>query len=103
MAIASAAFCSRLVSAWPSRRRSQGTTGAAPGCSIVYSISGCAFRCRTSASRSIWPRFSGRITGCGMRAKAENSSTMRPISPTWRTMVSVQALKVSGSDWISFR
>ena len=34
--------------------------------------------------------FSLCITGAGMRAKEENSSTMRPISPTWRTIVSVQ-------------
>ena len=33
-----------------------------------------------------------------MRAKAENSSTMRPISPTWRTMVSAHWANVSGSD-----
>ena len=35
--------------------------------------------------------------GAGMRAKAENSSTMRPMSPTWRMMVSVQRSKVSRS------
>ena len=33
--------------------------------------------------------------GAGMRAKAENSSTIRPMSPTWRMMVSVQRSKVS--------
>ena len=43
------------------------------------------------------------ITGAGMRAKAENSSTIRPISPTWRTIVSVQTAKVSGSSTICFR
>ena len=42
------------------------------------------------------PTSSGVITGCGMRAKAENSSTMRPMSPTWRTMVSVQAGRSRG-------
>ena len=36
-----------------------------------------------------------------MRAKDENSSTMRPISPTWRTMVSVHCWKTSGSVKIS--
>ena len=39
--------------------------------------------------------FSRRITGAGMRAKDENSSTMRPISPTWRMMVSVHWSKIS--------
>ncbi len=47
------------------------------------------------------PRSSGLITGCGMRANALNSSTMRPISPTWRTMVSAHCANVTGSDWIS--
>ena len=36
-----------------------------------------------------------------MRAKAENSSTMRPISPTWRTIVSAHCTNVSGSEVIS--
>ena len=49
------------------------------------------------------PTSSGLITGCGMRAKAENSSTMRPISPTWRMIVSVHWAKVSGSVVISLR
>ncbi|MND09477.1 hypothetical protein D3C83_328370 [compost metagenome] len=43
-----------------------------------------------------------RIAGAGIRAKEENSSTMRPMSPTWRMMVSVQTRKVSGSEVISF-
>ena len=49
-------------------------------------------------ARDLRPISSGLITGCGMRAKAENSSTMRPISPTWRMMVSAHCAKVSGSD-----
>ena len=40
------------------------------------------------------------ITGFGMRAKAENSSTMRPMSPTWRMMVSVHWSKISRSSVI---
>ena len=36
-----------------------------------------------------------------MRAKAENSSTMRVTSPTWRMMVSVQRSKVSRSSTIT--
>src|SRR3546814_7168582 len=43
------------------------------------------------------------MTGDGIRAKDVDSSTMRPISPTWRTIVSVQTVKVSGSLLISFR
>jgi hypothetical protein len=37
----------------------------------------------------------------GMRAKEENSSTMRLRSPTCRTMVPVSRSKVEGSDLIS--
>ena len=47
------------------------------------------------------PMSSARRTGWGMRAKEENSSTMRPMSPTWRTMVSAHWAKVSGSEVIS--
>ncbi len=36
-----------------------------------------------------------------MRAKLENSSTIRRRSPTWRMMVSVSRAKVSGSDGTS--
>jgi hypothetical protein len=42
-------------------------------------------------------RVLARITGTGMRAKDENSSTMRPISPTWRMIVSVHCWNTSGS------
>ena len=34
------------------------------------------------------------MAGFGMRAKAENSSTMRPMSPTWRMIVSVHWSKI---------
>ena len=43
----------------------------------------------------------GRSTAAGRRAKDENSSTMRPISATWRRIVSVHLANVSGSDVIS--
>ena len=66
-------------------------------------ISGVAVRCRKAAWRTISPRSSSLITGAGMRAKDENSSTMRPMSPTWRMIVSVQMVKVSGSLLISLR
>ena len=32
------------------------------------------------------------MVGFGIRAKEENSSTMRPMSPTWRMMVSIERL-----------
>ena len=38
-----------------------------------------------------------------MRAKEENSSTIRLRSPTWRTIVPVSRSKVAGSDLISLR
>ena len=41
------------------------------------------------------------ITGFGMRAKRENSSTMRLMSSTWRTMVSVHCSKTSRSSMIT--
>jgi hypothetical protein len=44
---------------------------------------------------------SSRNTGLGMRAKEENSSTIRRRSPTWRTMVPVSRSNVSPVDVIS--
>ena len=102
IATASAAFCSRLVSAWPSRRRSQrryrpalGDVGAPRDVRDARSAAAPAPR----APPARYPP--GCITGCGMRAKAENSSTMRPMSPTWRTIVSAHCVNVSGSEVIS--
>ena len=40
------------------------------------------------------------MTGFGMRAKRENSSTMRRISSTWRTIVSVHCSKIARSSVI---
>ena len=51
----------------------------------------------TPPAATVPAAFSRRITGVGMRAKDENSSTMRPISPTWRMMVSMHWRKISGS------
>ena len=99
--MASAAFCSRLVSAWRISRRSQRAIGPRSGISVVQAIFGRAVFCNISASRAMRPTSSRLICGCGMRAKAENSSTMRPISPTWRIMVSAHCAKVSGSETIS--
>ena len=50
-----------------------------------------------TTSRMSW----SSICGLGMRAKAENSSTMRVTSPTWRMMVSVQRSKTSRSSVIT--
>ncbi len=43
---------------------------------------------------------SAAITGFGMRAKRENSSTMRLMSSTWRTIVSVHWSNTSRSSTI---
>ena len=52
--------------------------------------------CRSSTAARTTSRMSwSSICGLGVRAKAENSSTMRVTSPTWRMMVSVQRSKVS--------
>jgi hypothetical protein len=48
-------------------------------------------------ARDIEQRF-GRNSGLGMRAKDENSSTMRRRSPTWRTIVSVSRSKCRPSS-----
>ena len=60
-------------------------------------------RSRKTARSTIARQSSGFSTGAGMRAKDENSSTIRPISSTWRMIVSVQIRKVSTSFLISFR
>ena len=101
IATASAALRSRLVIACRIIRRSHGATGPRGGMPLVQAIPGSAVFCRISVSRTISPTSSGLITGRGMRAKAENSSTMRPMSPTWRMMVSAHWLNVSGSEVIS--
>src|SRR3569833_4689653 len=64
-------------------------------------MDGLATRCRNMACCRSSCALSRRITGAGMRAKDENSSTIRPISPTCRTMVSVHCWKTSGSVVIS--
>ena len=52
---------------------------------------------RNTASRTMSRTSFRSITGFGMRAKAENSSTMRPMSDTWRMMVSVHWSNTSRS------
>ena len=55
---------------------------------------GCATSWRNSAWRAISTIASSRNTGLGMRAKDENSSTIRRRSPTWRTIVPVSRSNV---------
>ena len=58
--------------------------------------------CRSSTAARTTSRMSwSSICGLGVRAKAENSSTMRVTSPTWRMMVSVQRSKISRSSVIT--
>ena len=52
---------------------------------------------RNTASRTISRMSWSSITGLGMRAKAENSSTILPMSDTWRMMVSVHCSNTSRS------
>src|SRR5215510_8123791 len=100
-AMLSPAFLSTLVRAWEISRPSPSKYTASLGVAVEKVMAGLATRCRnTACCNSSWA-FSRRITGVGMRAKEENSSTMRPISPTWRTMVSVHCWKISGSVTIS--
>ena len=86
---------------WDTSRPSPSNQTGALGALVVKLMAGLATRCRNTACCSNSWAFSRRITGEGMRAKEENSSTMRPISPTWRTMVSVHCWKISGSVTIS--
>ena len=58
-------------------------------------------RCRIVASLTTAARSCVSRVALGMRAKAENSSTMRPISPTCRMIVSVHCSKTCLSVWIS--
>ena len=56
---------------------------------------------RKDASRSASRTSMTFISGFGMRAKAENSSTMRPMSSTWRMIVSVHWSNTSRSSVIT--
>ncbi len=58
-------------------------------------------RIRNTACRTVSATSSAAITGLGMRAKRENSSTMRLMSSTWRTMVSVHCSNTSRSSPIT--
>src|SRR5579885_3432710 len=79
--IASIAFLTILSTACPTSRASQFKTTGGSGKRVVKLMSRCALCCRYIARWTISTRFSGFRTGAGMRAKAENSSIIRPISP----------------------
>ena len=53
------------------------------------SMSALPTRIRNTTWRTVSATSSAAITAFGMRANFENSSTMRLMSSTWRTIVSV--------------
>ena len=55
-------------------------------------------RCRNTAWRTVSATSSAAMTGFGMRANFENSSTMRLMSSTWRTIVSVHCSNTARSS-----
>ncbi len=85
----SLAFLSTLVSACEISRRSNSAVTGSSGRSSSIAISGRPMRMRNNAWRTQSERSSGIGRALGMRAKEENSSTMRLMSSTWRMMVSV--------------
>src|SRR4029079_5525448 len=99
--MASTPFLTTLVSACASCRRSQTMRKSPSGGSSVNLILGCATSCRNRAWRAISCTSSSRNTGLGMRAKLENSSTMRRRSPTWRMIVLESCSNVALSEVIS--
>ena len=99
--MASRAFFTRFVTACVTRRRSKGNISGFVICSTSIVISAELTRCRTVASFTTLARSWSSSTALGMRAKDENSSTMRPISPTCRMIVSVHCSKTCLSVWIS--
>ncbi len=76
---ASAAFFSTLARAWPTMCASQTRVAAGGASAISRAIWGSATRWAKTAARSISTASLGAKTGyAGMRAKAENSFTIRP-------------------------
>ena len=53
------------------------------------SMSSLPTRCKKTTCRTVSATSSAAISALGMRANLENSSTMRLMSSTWRTIVSV--------------
>ena len=100
-ATASVAFLMMLVSACEISRRSKRAGIGSSAISTSISMSALPTRCRNTTWRTVSATSSADMTGLGMRAKRENSSTMRLMSSTWRTMVSVHCLKTPASSWIT--
>ncbi len=93
--MASTAFLTIFVIACDRRRRSQ-TSGSIPlGVLTVKTMSGFATSNRNTARRRISRASSTPNVGLGIRAKLENSSTMRRMSCTCRITVSVSLRKVA--------
>ena len=68
------------------------------GSSSLKRMFGWPTSCRNTASRTTAFRSRFSMIGFGIRAKPENSSTMRRMSPTWRTIVSVHWSKTLRSS-----
>ena len=100
-AIASVAFLMMLVRACEISRRSKRAGIGSSAVSTSISTSGWPTRIRNTTWRTVSARSSDVITGLGIRAKRENSSTMRLMSSTCRTMVSVHCTNTAGSSTIT--
>ena len=94
--IASVAFLTMLVSACEISRRSNRAGIGSAGSSTSKSMSGWPTRSRNTTWRTVSATSSSAMTAFGMRAKRENSSTMRLMSSTWRMIVSVHCSKIAG-------
>ncbi len=111
-ATASTAFLRMLVITWLSSLMSKAATifsdsPAPPSAAPVWaenakSMSGCATRIMNRFCLAISVRSFGAMAGFGIRAKAENSSTMRLISSTCRTIVAVHWSNTSLSAVMTF-
>src|SRR6267154_6578917 len=96
--MASVAFLMMLVSACEISRRSNCARIGSCLISASISRSGCPTFIRNTAWRTVSATSSPSITGFGIRAKRENSSTIRLMSSTCRTMVSVHCSKMALSS-----
>ena len=88
-AMASVAFLMMLVSPCEISRRSKRAGIGSSASSSSMSMSSLPTRMRNTTWRTVSATSSAAITAFGMRANFENSSTMRLMSSTWRTIVSV--------------
>ena len=91
----SLAFLTMLVSACDRRRRSKRAIIGSAGSSSSRAISGWPTRIRKVTCPTHLPRSSSASMAFGMRAKDENSSTIRFMSSTCRMIVSVHWSKTS--------